>query len=708
MGGRLHTLAILLLIALRNLAASRLKTCIVGGIIFFGAALVVVGSSLLDSVDVNMRQSIVGSIAGHLQVYSSESRDELALYGGMMGEAQLEPMTEFAAVKKVALSVPNVRAIVPMGSAEAMVASGNELDLALEKLRGISRDRLSGSGTEQQESFDSLKAHVRKMVGLLRRDYSNAAAMVDEKAAADQANDLSALDRATSDEFWGGFAADPLAGLEFLENQVAPLGLDGDMLWIRYVGTDLGSFSRAFDRMEIVEGTAVPKGQRGILLGKLYMEDYTKLKTARRLDRMRDALRDGGKQIKGDEELERFVRENIAQVRDITMQLDPAKEKLAIARLQKELGSQKAELGELLTELLQTDDQNFEQRYQIFYGQLAPLLQLYKVKVGDTLTIKAASRSGYFKSINVKVYGVYSFKGLEKAGFAGLLSLMDLMSFRDLYGYMTADKVDEIKQLQQGAGTKAVAREDAEEALFGSSDALVGEAARTEGFDESKMLDQIDAAALAGELANRSYSQEEIDSGVALHSAVILEDPSKALETQAALQKAVDAAGLKLRVVDWQKASGMIGQFIALSRGVLYIAVLIIFLVALVIINNAMVMATLQRVKEIGTMRAVGAQKRFILTMLVIEALAVGLLFGLAGAGVGAGIIGWLGHVGIPATREELYFFFSGPRLFPSLGGASVAVSFAIVLLVSVLSSLYPARLAMRITPLQAMQSSEE
>ena len=40
-----------------------------------------------------------------------------------------------------------------------------------------------------------------------------------------------------------------------------------------------------------------------------------------------------------------------------------------------------------------------------------------------------------------------------------------------------------------------------------------------------------------------------------------------------------------------------------------------------------MVMATLQRVQEIGTLRAMGAQRRFILAMLVIE-LVVGLVFG--------------------------------------------------------------------------------
>ena len=46
-------------------------------------------------------------------------------------------------------------------------------------------------------------------------------------------------------------------------------------------------------------------------------------------------------------------------------------------------------------------------------------------------------------------------------------------------------------------------------------------------------------------------------------------------------------------------------------------------------------MATLQRVREIGTMRAIGAQRRFVLTMLLVEIAAVGVVFGLAGAVLG-------------------------------------------------------------------------
>jgi len=82
MRGYISTLGVIAQIAFRNLFASRLKTIIVGGIIFFGAFLVVMGSSLVDSIDHAMRRSVVGSVAGHIQVYSSQSKDDVEVMGG--------------------------------------------------------------------------------------------------------------------------------------------------------------------------------------------------------------------------------------------------------------------------------------------------------------------------------------------------------------------------------------------------------------------------------------------------------------------------------------------------------------------------------------------------------------------------------------------------------------------------------------------------
>jgi hypothetical protein len=456
----------------------------------------------------------------------------------------------------------------------------------------------------------------------------------------------------------------------------------------------------------MVEGQPVPKGQRGILLARFYAEEWLKLKTARRLDKIKEARDVQKKRIATDEQLQRWVRENQSQTRDILLQLDPVKAGAATERLQAALGAGETDLAKLLVQLLTVDDGNFDARYRVFYDQLAPLLDLYLVHVGDTITIKAPSKSGYMNSVNVKVYGLFEFRGLEKSTFAGFTCLMDILTFRDLYGYLTADRAAEIARIKQRSGATDLSRDEAEAALFGGGGELVG-SAKAGAFD--------DAALLAGgaqradaDPAARVYSQEEIDAGVALNAAVILEDPSRWRETQRDIEAATRAAGMAVKAITWQEASGLIGQFVSFARLILWIAVLIIFAVALVIINNAMLMATLQRVKEIGTMRAVGAQRRFVLSMMLVETSAVGLAFGAVGTALGAGIVALIrARGGIPATGDELYFFFSGPALLPVLGKTSLLASLGIVFFVSIASGIYPALVAMRVTPLEAMQSDE-
>jgi ABC-type lipoprotein release transport system permease subunit len=194
---------------------------------------------------------------------------------------------------------------------------------------------------------------------------------------------------------------------------------------------------------------------------------------------------------------------------------------------------------------------------------------------------------------------------------------------------------------------------------------------------------------------------------VVLNAAVILKDPRHLEQSMKDIEAAGAQAGLPLKAISWQKASGLVGQFVTMMRGVLFTAVLIIFVVALVIINNALVMATMERVPEFGTLRAVGAQRRFVMAMMVIEALVVGILFGVLGAVVGAAVVGVISKVGIPAFNDIASFFFSGPRLHPTLGTGNVVGALVIVFLVSALSSFYPGWLAMRVTPRQAMQTEE-
>ncbi|HZA13493.1 MAG TPA: FtsX-like permease family protein [Myxococcaceae bacterium] len=696
-------LGVLAQIALRNLRASWINV-IIGFVILGGTFLVVVLGSALDSLNASMTKSVTQSLSGDLQVYSADSKDTLKLFGDIMGaDPDIEPIQDFSRLEKLVESVPNVREVVPMGSHSGIITSGNIIDVMLEKLRAAVNRTLSGDASpEAVAKAKSLEQHVRHIVEILKKDRARAQTLIERTADEDRADE--AIARASSDEFWAQFDKEPLAALEFLENHIAPLLSDGDLLFIRYTGTDLDKFRRAFDTMEIVDGQMVPSGRRGLLLPKFLYEEQFKVKTARRLDKIKEAREAGGKTIATDPELKRFVKENVTQTQSLLFQLDPLATRQAIARLQKSLGSSEADLGKLLEQLLETDDQNFEERYRIFYADIAPLLEMYRVRVGDVVTVRAYSGSGYMESANLKLYGTFNFRGLEKSPLAGFTSLTDLQTFRELYGYLNAERRAEIEQIKQSSGVKDVSREDAEAALFGGSAGLVEEG-RTASIDEAEHLGRIDPASRG--VDERAYTQAEIDEGIVLSTAVMLNDPRQHWRTKAAIAEAAEKSGLRLRVASWQEATGVFGEFVTYVRYAMYLIATIIFLVAMVILSNAVLMATLQRVREIGTMRAIGAQRGFVRAMIVIETVVLGTAFGGIGLLVGCGVVALVGQIGVPAFTEELYFFFAGPRWFPDVSGRQVIAAYAIVLVVSVISTLYPALIATRVAPVEAMGSEE-
>ncbi|MET0412542.1 MAG: ABC transporter permease, partial [Polyangiaceae bacterium] len=521
MRSTLSTLGVIAQIALRNLFASPWKTLIVGGIIGFGAMLVVLGTSLLDSVDHSMSRSIIGSVAGNIQIYSKNSKDELDVMGGFsLDSAALEPLTDFAAVEKVVLEVPNVKAIVPMGIDGALVLSGNTVDQALARLRTSVGARQRGEGSpEIDAAYTAQKDHVRQILSVLGGDIEKIKQLAADGVTVNE--DLELVRQVSSPSFWQSFDDDPFSHLELLENRVAPLATDADLLFLRYVGTDPAEFARSFDRMTIVEGEPIPEGKRGFMFSKYVYEEQVKLKTARGLDKIKDARDNRKVKIDEDEELRRLVREGPRQVKELLLQLDAPKTELFRRKLQAELGTKEEKVGTLLEQFLTLTDDSFERRYEFFYKELAPSLELYRVRIGDTLTIKAFTRSGYVQSANLKVYGTFAFKGLEKSPQAGALNLMDIVSFRELYGFMTADRQAEIASIRAEAGAKDVSRENAEAELFGAGPGAVVQGAVVPAeYDVSKTLQGLAGVRRTSSVSDAAYDPAQLQRGVILNAAV--------------------------------------------------------------------------------------------------------------------------------------------------------------------------------------------
>lgn len=118
-------------------------------------------------------------------------------------------------------------------------------------------------------------------------------------------------------------------------------------------------------------------------------------------------------------------------------------------------------------------------------------------------------------------------------------------------------------------------------------------------------------------------------------------------------------------------------------------------------IANTMIMSILERTREIGIMKAIGAEDREIKLIFFVEAAVIGLTGGVAGVLLAWGIDGIANrlayHFILKPQGASFVDFFSIPP-YLSLG----AILFA--LLISIAAALYPASRAARIDPVRALR----
>jgi putative ABC transport system permease protein len=124
-------------------------------------------------------------------------------------------------------------------------------------------------------------------------------------------------------------------------------------------------------------------------------------------------------------------------------------------------------------------------------------------------------------------------------------------------------------------------------------------------------------------------------------------------------------------------------------------------LIAIVLISimNVMIMAVYERIREIGTIAAIGTQPGTILNMFVIE----GFCMGIAGALVG-NIVGLVIVVVLNLLKITYRFGRQDILLQAAVDPVDILVISATVIIVSVVASLQPAFKASRMEPIRALR----
>ena len=166
------------------------------------------------------------------------------------------------------------------------------------------------------------------------------------------------------------------------------------------------------------------------------------------------------------------------------------------------------------------------------------------------------------------------------------------------------------------------------------------------------------------------------------------------------LSKELNKAGKPaFEVHTWEKLSPFFNIARMIDVMTFFIKIMLIAIV-LVSIMNVMIMAVYERIREIGTIAAIGTMPEKILAMFLLEGFCLGVLGVLTGVILNAGILYILNMVGLSFDFGRQ----TGLILSPTIDLSDIWVISAIVIVVSVVASLQPAYKASKMEPIDALR----
>ena len=195
-----------------------------------------------------------------------------------------------------------------------------------------------------------------------------------------------------------------------------------------------------------------------------------------------------------------------------------------------------------------------------------------------------------------------------------------------------------------------------------------------------------------------------IDDGEISEIAVRLKQPKELAQTMHQLEnslgKLTNQQGKPaFEIHDWTKLSPFSSIANMIDMMTLFIKIMLVAIV-LISVMNVMIMAVYERIREIGTIAAMGTLPANILKLFVMEGFLLGLLGAILGTLISVLIIFVLQHV-------ELTFSFGRQAdlvLHPVISIPDIAFASIMVVVVAVLASLQPAWKASRMNPIDALR----
>ena len=185
--------------------------------------------------------------------------------------------------------------------------------------------------------------------------------------------------------------------------------------------------------------------------------------------------------------------------------------------------------------------------------------------------------------------------------------------------------------------------------------------------------------------------------------ALFLDNP----DSETAVLEDLRKAHPELLIESWRVIAPELELFLSMTDSFLWVLIGIIMIALIFGIINTMLMAVLERYRELGMLMAIGMNKWRIYMMIVIETIFLSLVGGPAGILLGFFTMYWLGIQGIDlsAYSEGLREFGYSSILYPYIENSTYGYVTAGVIITALLGALYPAYKAVRLNPTEALHT---
>ena len=209
------------------------------------------------------------------------------------------------------------------------------------------------------------------------------------------------------------------------------------------------------------------------------------------------------------------------------------------------------------------------------------------------------------------------------------------------------------------------------------------------------------------EIGQELYDMEDTVHGIAIKTANQSEDPNRAAnDTKAALNKILLPPAF---AQTWMDRNRDRFDAIRLERSVMFFILMFIVIVAAFGIMNTLITVTVQKTRDIGIMKALGATTAQIVWVFLGQGLVVGLFGNAAGLALGIGLVryrnefrDWLsGVLHIQIFPADIYEFSSIPAEIVPRDVAVICIS---AFFICGLAALIPAYFAARLDPVKALR----